>query len=79
MALNTADVNAIADRFWSKDFGGVEAEDLLRVLLSAATGKVSGADTNTIKFRDTDDTRDRIVATVDEHGNRSEVTLDVSP
>ena len=50
----------------------------LRVILSAAAGKVSGAETTTIKFRNVGDTKDRITATVDEHGNRSAVTLDLT-
>ena len=78
MSLNTADVNAIADQFWSTPIGGMAAEDLLRILLSAMAGKVSGADTSTITFRDMGDTKDRIVSTVDQKGNRTSVMLDVS-
>lgn len=48
----------------------------LRLILAALAGKVSGAATTTMTFRDVNDTTDRIVATVDADGNRSAVTLD---
>jgi hypothetical protein len=47
-----------------------------RLILSALTGKLSGAATPTISIRDTNDTKNRIVATVDADGNRSAVVLD---
>lgn len=50
----------------------------LRIILAAAGGKLSGANTTTVTVRNPGDSKDRIVATVDEHGNRSAVTLDVS-
>jgi hypothetical protein len=50
----------------------------LRLMLSALAGKASGLATTTATFRDTNDTKDRIVATVDTSGNRSAVTLDAS-
>ena len=50
----------------------------LRLILSAAAGKLSGAATTTVTIRDTNDGTDRIVATVDSDGNRSAVTLDTS-
>ncbi len=49
-----------------------------KIMLSALVGKVSGAGTSTITFRDVDDTKNRIVATVDGNGNRTSVTKDVS-
>jgi hypothetical protein len=39
-------------------------------------GKASGLATTTVHFRSLDDAKDRVVATVDESGNRSAVTLD---
>lgn len=39
-------------------------------------GKASGLGTATARFRSLDDAKDRVVATVDESGNRSAVTLD---
>lgn len=50
----------------------------LRIILAAAGGKLSGANTTTVTVRNPGDSKDRIVATVDEHGNRSAVTLDAS-
>lgn len=51
---------------------------IMRVLLSALAGKLSGAATTSVAIRDYSDTKDRISATVDEHGNRTSVTLDGS-
>lgn len=39
-------------------------------------GKASGLATTTVHFRSLDDSKDRVVASVDESGNRSAVTLD---
>lgn len=50
----------------------------LRLMLAAMTGKASGLAGTTATFRDTNDTKNRIVATVDSDGNRSSVTLDAS-
>jgi hypothetical protein len=50
----------------------------LRLMLAALAGKASGLDTLTARFRDTNDSVDRIVATVDVNGNRTAVTLDPS-
>ncbi len=48
----------------------------LRIILSALAGKVSGAGTTTIVFRDQADSKDRISATVDSSGNRTAITYD---
>lgn len=50
----------------------------LRLLLAGMVGKLSGAATTTVTIRDTNDSKDRIVATVDADGNRTAVTLDQS-
>ena len=50
----------------------------LRLILAVAAGKVSGASGTTITIRDTNDSVNRVVATVDSDGNRSAVTLDAS-
>lgn len=49
---------------------------ILRLLASAIVGKATGGGTATITFRDINDTKNRIVATVDINGNRSLVILD---
>lgn len=49
-----------------------------RLFLAALAGKASGGGTTEVTFRDTADSKDRIVATVDANGNRTAVTLDVT-
>lgn len=51
-------------------------EEVMRLIASALAGKVSGAGTGTETFRDLSDTKNRIVSTVDQDGNRTAVTLD---
>ena len=55
---------------------GLSLRAALRIVTAALAGKVSGAAGTTVTIRDVNDTRDRIVATVDASGNRSAVTLD---
>ena len=50
----------------------------MRLVAAALGGKISGADTTLMKIRDTNDTKDRITAVVDEPGNRLVITLDLS-
>lgn len=50
----------------------------LRLMAAALLGKVSGADANAPLFRDVNDTTDRITATTDANGNRTDVTLDAA-
>jgi hypothetical protein len=47
----------------------------LRLMLAALCGKASGLATATAIYRDTNDSVDRITATVDADGNRSAITL----
>lgn len=54
---------------------GYTAAEILRLIASATAGKMSGANSNTVTFRDLGDTKDRIVADVDATG-RTDVTLD---
>ena len=56
--------------------GDVTEIQAQRLILSALAGKVSGAGTSNIVFRDVNDTTDRIAAVVDTDGNRKQVTLD---
>lgn len=55
---------------------GWTTEELLRVFAAVLAGKVSGAGTGTETFRDINDTKNRVTATVDSNGNRSNITLD---
>lgn len=58
--------------------GTLTAERVMRIVLAGLSGILSGAATATIKIRDLANTKDRITATVDADGNRSNVTLDAS-
>lgn len=76
-----ADANTFADALLDRS-AGVETNrtlrQALRLILSVLAGKASGLGGTTATFRDTNDSKDRIVATVDADGNRSAVTLDAS-
>lgn len=70
--LTTANV---ADAIWGAVIeSGFTAEQVLRLIAAATAGKASGAEGTTIAFRDLGDTVSRIVATVDEDGNRTGIT-----
>ena len=58
--------------------GSYSHAEVMRIILASLAGKLSGAAGATITIRDTGDTKDRIVATVDEYGNRTSVTIDES-
>jgi hypothetical protein len=57
---------------------GITLRQALRLILSAVAGKLSGAATTTVLIRDTNDSKNRITATVDADGNRTAITLDAS-
>lgn len=57
---------------------GLTLRQAMRLVTAASAGKVSGADTSTVTIRNVGDTKNRVVATVDESGNRTAVTTDVS-
>lgn len=57
---------------------GMTVRQGLRLFAAALLGKANGLATSTVKFRDTNDTKDRISAQVDADGNRYSVTLDPS-
>jgi len=56
--------------------GTMTLPKVLRILLAALSGKLSGGGTTTVKFRDLADSKDRIEATVDAYGNRTAIELD---
>lgn len=56
---------------------GYEVQQLLRGFCAALYGKASGLNTNNPVFRDISDTKNRIVATTDNDGNRMTITLDL--
>jgi hypothetical protein len=57
---------------------GFTAAEILRLIASVLAGKSSGGGSSPITFRDLADSKDRITATVDESGNRTEVVKDVA-
>lgn len=68
-----------ADDVWDEAVDGtVTARQSLRLANAANGGKLSGAATSTNVLRDPADSKDRITATVDEDGNRTAVTLDLT-
>ena len=77
--LATDAAQEIADQFLDR-VSGVEASltprQFFRLVAAAVLGKASGLATTTAIYRDTNDTKNRITATVDADGNRSAVTLD---
>lgn len=80
-ALSSAGNNAAADALLVRTDGvetGFTPQDALRLMLSSVAAKLSGAATTTVSIRDVNDTKDRIVATVDANGNRTATTYDVS-
>lgn len=56
--------------------GAYTLRQLVRLIVSALAGKLSGAATTEISIRDLADSKDRVVATVDADGNRTALTLD---
>ncbi len=57
---------------------GLTFEDVVSVLLAGIAGKADGANTTTMHFRNQADTKNRITATVDEFGNRTSITIDLT-
>ncbi len=73
--------NAIADALLDRADGietGFTVRQAMRLILAAEAGKVSGAGGTSVTIRDVNDSKNRIVATVDTNGNRTAVTKDVS-
>jgi hypothetical protein len=58
--------------------GSYDLQEMMRIIFSACACKSTGGGTNTLKFRDGADSKDRIAATVDSDGNRTGVVLDGS-
>jgi hypothetical protein len=48
---------------------------ILQIMAAVMAGKVSGGNTSTITFRDLGDGTNRVVATVDSNGNRTDVVI----
>lgn len=73
--------NANADALLDRAAGvetGLTVRQAFRLFAAALLGKANGLGTGTAIFRDTNDTKDRINASVDADGNRLAVNLDAS-
>lgn len=57
---------------------GFTLRQSMRLILAALAGKVSGGAGPVVRFRDVNDTKDRITSTADQDGNRNPVTYDTS-
>ncbi len=80
-SLTSGERNSIAAALLDLAAGvetGMTPRQALRLMLAALVGKLSGAATTTISIRDTGDSKNRVVATVDADGNRAAVTLDAT-
>ncbi|MDK1103801.1 MAG: hypothetical protein QGD93_09335 [Actinomycetota bacterium] len=74
MGQSTSDLTAIIQNAQVDDDGSpISLAGALRLLLATGTGKSSGGGTGTIVFRDVNDSKDRISATVDSDGNRTAI------
>ena len=57
---------------------GFSVRQALKLISAALAGEISGAEGTTITIRSLDDSKNRIVATVDSNGNRTSLTYDLS-
>ncbi len=55
--------------------GSYNFKQILQVMAAVMAGKVSGGNTSTITFRDLGDGTNRLVATVDSNGNRTNIVI----
>jgi len=81
--LDSTERNAVATALLDLAAGvetGLTMRQALRIAIAVLAGKSSGwpAGGASEKFRDTNDSKDRVTATVDADGNRTAVTLDPS-
>ena len=58
--------------------GAYDLQEMIRIIFAIAVGKATGGGTTSISFRDSADSKDRAVMTVNSKGTRSAVTLDGS-
>jgi hypothetical protein len=71
--LSAAGIDAIADEEYDNDGTAISLRGAIKLMLAVLTGKSSGGGTATIVFRDVNDAKNRISATVDADGNRTAV------
>ncbi len=71
-ALSAAGVDAILDEVIE---GTHTLRQYIRTMASVLLAKVSGGGSDTITYRDVDDSKDRVVATVTTDGDRTAIVL----
>lgn len=77
--LSQADIDAVANAVWSKVIeSGMSSADILRIILSAVSGRTAGVGTSTEKYKSVDLTVDRVSVSFDADNNRTSVTRDGS-
>lgn len=73
-----AAITAVAAAVWASVVDGtITAAQSVRLMNAILGGKVSGAGSEEETFRDPDDTKDRVVSTIDSQGNRTDILLDL--
>ena len=78
MTLEAGERTSIATAVWATVVAGsYTAIQTLRGLAASLAGKLSGGGTTTETIRSINDSKNVIVATVDENGNRTAITLDL--
>jgi hypothetical protein len=79
IVTGAGDPATVADAVFAKMVeGSLNLQQALRLMMAMLYGKVNGAASDTINFRDMADLKNRVVITADADGNRSAVTLDPS-
>ena len=75
-SIDKIDVVDIPKKVWEQIMEGTyDAKDFMKIMASVLAAKSSGGGTNTLIYRNIIDTADKVVAIVDDAGNRSGVTL----
>jgi hypothetical protein len=72
-SLSAAGIDSIHDEEVDNDGTAISLRGAIKLLLAVLTGKSSGGGTATLAFRDVNDAKNRISATVDADGNRTAV------
>jgi hypothetical protein len=74
-----AGLTALGDIVLDEVVETLTMRQILMLLKAVMAGKSSGGGTATLKFQDHADSKARVTATVDSLGDRTAVTLDVTP
>lgn len=74
-AISALNDITVADIIAGISDGTYDLQEMARIGFAILAGKSTGGGTSTVNFRDTADSKNRMVATVDSNGNRTAVTL----